>query len=419
MRGMAAKKDGDSVHLVLSTRSHNSLLFFTDHGKVYQLARAYNLPESKRADGGRFIANVLNFYEDSGNGEDHEEIRAIASYDPKSTDMENTFVVMVTRNGIIKRCRLSLFKNLKKSGKRALAFREGDDLIDAQLTDGTKDLLISSRSGRAVRFNENQIRPMGNTAAGVRAIRLRQEDDGTIDQVVSMAVACPEDELLVITEKGYGKRTPIGIGHNDDAQPAGTPEAAAMPEGVAMETGDAEDSVSDAAMDSGEAEERSAFRYRLTNRGTRGCISIKLRSGDHVVAALQVPPDCMQDILLLTKQGQAVRTPVSQIKLSGRATQGVIVMRMAKENDYVVNVSLVDQLSDEDMAANAAKTEDEARAAIEAAEFSSRQAEEQAAVEARLSEDSDEQAPDAADAPDTPDASDAAEGSDGGSEGQA
>ncbi len=373
VKGITARKEGDTVQMVLTTRSHNSLLFFTNFGKVYRLERAYELPESKRADAGRFISNVLNLIADPEHPEIHEEIRAIISYDDKSIDMDNTFVVMVTKKGLVKRSSLALFKNLRKNGKRALMFREDDDLIDAQLTDGSSDILISSRNGRAVRFNESQVRPMGTTAAGVRAIKLKDEADGTPGSVVSMTIVQPEDELLVITEKGLGKRTPIGRGSSDDVpttQPSDTDDSNAEPADN-MEA-DATENVE--TQENAEAEERSAFRYRLTNRGTQGCISIKLREGDHVIAALQVEPESTHDILLLSEQGQAVRTHINQIRCCGRASYGVKVMSMSKENDKVVNVSIVDELSDDDAAANAARDESEAKAANEAAEFDAMQA---------------------------------------------
>ncbi len=377
VKGITARKEGDTVQMVLSTRSHNSLLFFTNYGKVYRLSRAYELPESKRSDAGRFISNVLNLIADTKHPKNHEEIRAIISNDEKTLDMDSNFVVMVTKKGLVKRCSLSLFKNLRKTGKRALMFREDDDLIDAQLTDGSKDILISSRNGRAVRFHEGQVRSMGNMAAGVRAIKLKDSTDGTKDVVVSMTIVQPDDELLVITANGLGKRTPIGRGSSEDLPNAvvaeGNDEAAA--EGAEM--ADVE------IAESAEAEERSAFRYRLTNRGTQGCISIKLKEGDYVVAALQVELNTQQDILLLSEKGQAVRTHINQIRLCGRASQGVKVMRFTKENDSVVNVSIVDELSEDDQAENQARVESEEQAANDAADFEARQAEENAALEAK------------------------------------
>lgn len=374
VKGSAAKKEGDTVQMVFSTRSHNSLLFITNGGRIYRLDRAYSLPEADRAAAGRHIANVLAFQgqQDGTN----EEVRAVIPYDEKDTDFENTYIVMVTKNGLIKRCKLELFKNLRKVGKRALSFRDDDDLIDAQLTDGTKDILISSRNGRAVRFRESDVRAMGTTAAGVRAIKLKSEINGTPDSVVSMTVAEPGDDLLVITAGGYGKRTPIGMGFAGDA-PAAPVDAPETETPEVAESVEAADEPEDAA-----AEEKSAFRYRLTKRGTQGCISIKLAPKDYVVAALQVSPDEMKDILMLTVQGQCVRTPVKEIRKCGRVTKGVIAMKFSKPNDSIVNVSLVDELSEEDAMLNAAKVESEEQAAASEAEFAERQAEQETVAQA-------------------------------------
>ncbi len=387
VKGITARKEGDTVQMVISTRSHNSLLFFTNYGKVYRLARAYELPESKRADAGRFISNVLNLIVDPEHPENHEEIRAIISYDEKTTDMENTYVVMVTKKGLVKRSSLALFKNLRKYGKKALVFREDDDLIDAQLTDGSSEILISTRNGRAIRFYESNVRSMGTAAAGVRAVRLLDSGDGTPDSVVSLTIVQPDDELLVITEKGLGKRTPIGKGVVEASAQQDKDAADGNPEDASDDAVDSELESSDAAdsdaeetdaEDSSEAtdsEDRSAFHYRLTKRGAKGIISIKLRDGDHVVAALQVEPDTIKDILLLSERGQAVRTHINQIRLCGRTSYGVKVMTMSKENDKVVNVSIVDELSDDDAAANAARDASEIQAANEAAAFEAAQAE--------------------------------------------
>lgn len=394
--GMRSRKDGDTVQTVFSTRSHNSLLFFTDYGRVYKLNRAYQLPESGRGDAGRFIANVLNLFRDDEHPEQHEEIRAVLSYDEKSIDLENNYVVMVTKRGVIKRCCLSLFKNLHRGGIRALTIREGDDLIDAQLTDGNHELLLSSASGRAVRFHESQVRAMGRNAAGVRGIKLLDNPDGTAGSVVSMAVVDPDDELLVVTANGMGKRTPIGhdeiqiapavedecgngndAGEDDGIEPPESPDIA----GEGEQAEEIEEAEGNGSGDNG-VEDRSGYKYRSTRRGAQGVISIKLRDGDRVVAALQVPPDCAQDILMLSRQGQAVRIPVAQVRRTARGAYGVIVMRFARKGDAIANVSLVDELSAEDSAANAAASEQEQQLAEQSADFQARQAAEQAQLEA-------------------------------------
>lgn len=383
VKGITARKEGDRVQMILSTRSHNSLLFFTNFGKVYRMSRAYNLPECGRADAGRFISNVLTLYANPENPEDHEEIRAIIPYDEKNIDFDNTYIVMITANGIIKRCSLSLFKNLKKSGKRAITFKENDDLIDAILTDGTGDLLISSKGGRALRFPETAIRVMGNTASGVKTMKLKTLANGEKDCVVSMTSAIPENQLLVITANGYGKRTPIGMGKSDDAPAEASisddeqqldADIQAIEENQASDENQEADAVEDTMNNA--LEERSQYRYRRTGRVGQGCISIKLRDGDKVISAMQLAPDCDKDLLLLSEIGQAVRIPVSQVPTYGRPSQGVIIMRMSKEGDKVVNVSIVDRLSTEDQEANEAKARNDEKNAAEAEAFDAKLAQE-------------------------------------------
>ncbi|MBO7741152.1 MAG: hypothetical protein J6S21_01230, partial [Victivallales bacterium] len=375
--GMKARKDGDTVQTVFSTRSHNTLLFFTSLGRVYKLHRAYQLPEGDRTGTGRFITNVLNLQQEEGEGARQEEIRAVLSYDEKTIDQENNYVVMVTKQGIIKRCKLELFKNLNRRGMIALNIHEGDDLMDAQLTNGNQELLLSSENGRAVRFHESRVRAMGRLAAGVRGIKLLPNADGTPGCVVSMAVVEPADELLVVTAGGIGKRTPIGSSEADAAQAAMAAAADDAPEGENAEMPEEPEVVESEAEEDEGAEnvsaDNSSYRYRLTNRGTQGVRSIKLRDGDRVVAAIQIEAECDQDLLLMSCQGQVVRIPIAQIRRCSRNSQGVILMRMSKNGDSVANVSVVEQLSEADSAANAAKQEADESLAANAAEFQARQ----------------------------------------------
>lgn len=386
VRGMKAKKDGDTVHKVLFTRSHNALLFFTNFGRVYRLHRAYELPEAGRSDAGRFIQNVLNLMHDDTKPELHEEIRAIVSVDEKDPELASKYIVMVTRNGVVKRMSLELFKHVPKQGKRAMNFKEDtDDLIDAQVTSGADDLIISSANGRAIRFSETILRAQGVAAAGVRGMRLiPDKKNGQPDAVVSLTVANPADDLMVITAGGLGKRTPVGQG-------GPTPDAAAAdgdadnddaPVVEAEEPEEAEEIVDENAPASVEVKDH----YRRTNRGGKGVISIKLRPGDQVVAAMQVEPDTTLDLLMLSMQGQAVRIPVEQVKRTSRNCLGVKVMRFSKEDDSIANVSLVDKLSEEDEAANAAKTEAEERSADHAAAFQAQRSAAEAELDAAAEE---------------------------------
>ena len=391
VKGMKAKKDGDTVQMIFSTRSHNTLLFFTNYGRVYRLARAYQLPEGGRADSGRFIANVLNLIHDDNDPEAHEEIRAVISYDEKDPNLASQFVFMATRNGIVKRMKLDLFKHVPKLGKRALTFKQdSDDLIDAQITNGDQDILLSSENGRAVRFLETAVRDMGVTAAGVRGIRLRPNEDGTPGKVVAMAVVKPEDDLLVITAAGMGKRSPIGLADASEGQnaPVDDDNAPDTPD----EPEEAEEIVDEEGTDAGAtatAPREIRDHYRRTSRGTQGVCSIKLNPGDRVVASLQVELEETKNLLMLTEQGQAVRIPVVQVRRTARNCKGVHVIRFSKDGDRIANVSLVDELSEEDSAANAAATAAEELSADRAAAFAERQQAENAALEARAQETAD------------------------------
>ncbi|MBR0460315.1 MAG: DNA gyrase subunit A [Victivallales bacterium] len=384
--GMKAKREGDTVQSVLTTRSHNAILFFTNKGRVYRLSRAYLLSEGDKSGTGRYVTNYLPLIKDEQKPENNEEIRAMVPIDEQDPNLASQFIFMVTRNGIVKRMKLELFKHIPKAGKRALTFREeSDDLIDAQITTGDQDILLSSENGRAIRFRESVVRDMGVTAAGVRGIRLKPNADGTPGKVVAMAVAQPEDDLLVITAGGMGKRTPIGA--SDNAPQAEVPAADddnAPETDLPEEPEEAEEIIDDNAT----TEPREVKdHYRLVNRGSQGVISIKLNEGDRVVAALQVEADTKKDILMLSVQGQAVRIPVAQVRRTGRNCKGVIVMRFSKKGDSIANVSIMDELSEEDAAANAAKAAADEESAERAAAFNEQQAAEKAALDERIQQE--------------------------------
>ena len=411
VRGMKARKEGDTVQMVLSTRSHNALLFFTNFGRVYRLRRAYELPESGRGDGGRFIHNVLPLIHSENENERREEIRAILSVDESDpAALAGKSVVMVTRNGVVKRMSLEIFRHIPKAGKRALTFKdESDDLIDAQMTSGDSQILISTDAGRAIRFHESQVREMGVAAAGVRGILLKPWADGTPSCVVSMAVAESQDELLVITAQGQGKRTPIGEGgpapvvSEEGTEGADENADAAAP----VEEEPIEEPVEEVSEESGEGDAERVVRdhYRQTRRGGQGVISIRLRPGDRVVAALQVEPQTQKNLLMLTEVGQAVRIPVEQVRRTGRNCYGVRVMKFSKDNDAIANVSLVDHLSEEDSAANSARQAEAEGLADMAASFQAQRSAQEEALSAqeeerlRLAQEAAENAED--DLPDT------------------
>ena len=327
-------------------------------------------------------ANVLPLIHDDAKPEANEEIRAIVSYDEKDPEVASKFIVMVTRNGVVKRMSMEFFSHVPKAGKRAVNFKEdSDDLIDAQVTSGTDDLIISSANGRAVRFSEAIVRIMGKFSTGVRGIKLKTSADGSADRVVSLTVAKPADDLLVVTAGGLGKRTPVGFGGPVPAGelPADTDDEAV--EAPAVEEPEEADEPEEVVDENASATEVHETRdhYRRTNRGTQGVISIKLVPGDQVVAAMQIEPDTTLDLLMLSKLGQAVRIPAGQVRRTGRNCKGVKVMRFSREKDSIANVSLVEPLPEEDAAANEARAESDERAAQHAADFAAKRAAEDAA----------------------------------------
>jgi len=291
--GMETKEE-DFVSDLFIGNTHDYMLFFTDRGKVYWL-KVYGIPTAGRQARGTAIVNLLQI----------EQGENITAYTPVSGFDEKHFLLMVTKKGTAKKTALTEFSNPRKSGIIAISLDEGDKLVSVKLTDGTKNFVIGTKHGKAIRFNENDVRSMGRNAGGVRGIRLLGEDE-----VVSAAVVEEGSTLLTVTENGYGKRT--------------------------------------------EFEE-----YRAMNRGGQGVITIdvSIRNGN-VVDIRTVHED--DEIMVTTSKGIVIRVPVSGIKVQGRNTQGVRIMkvdggdrvvgvaRLAKEEEKVVQEKLEDAATEEE-----------------------------------------------------------------------
>ena len=271
-------RDEDCVVDVFTASTHDYLFFFTDTGKVYR-KKGYQIPESGKTAKGTNIVNILQV-------EQGEKVQTMIH--TRELDNENLYLVMVTRNGTVKRLPVTALKNIRNSGIRALRLEEGDQLISVRETDGTKKILIATHDGMAVCFDENDVRPMGRDAVGVRGIRLREGD-----YVVSAARATAGRTVLTITEKGYGKRTPV------------------------------ED-------------------YRITNRGGIGIKNYAVTEKTGKIVGIKVV-DGSEDLLLVTQAGILIRTHVDAIREAGRATQGVIVMRFKEEGDQVISLALTER----------------------------------------------------------------------------
>jgi len=384
-KGMKTK-DEDFVQQLITCCTHDYILFFTNKGLMHW-RKVYDIPEGGRDAQGKALVNLLHLQPD-------EKTRALIAV-PK-VDLEDTYVVMVTQNGIIKKTPLMAFKNLRKKGIIAISLNEGDDLVDVKLTNGSQQILLSASNGMACRFRETDIRPMGRQAMGVRGMRLTDKDGNQVSTIVAMSVVNPEDELLVVTANGYGKRTPIGIVEDPEETQAITPndvDDAELDDINVPDEPEEEDEAETAEENGTQAAENSnnsSRRYRLTRRGSKGVTSIKLREGDEVVAAIEVEPDSDEEIILTSIQGLMVRLRVADFNLAGRATYGTIVMRL-NENDKIAFAALVDELSEEEIKANKQKE-------LEEEEFAEREAEFKANLEAanaaeQENEEADEEEP--------------------------
>ncbi len=273
-KGMTTR-DEDAVVDVFTASTHDYLLFFTDTGKVYR-KKGYQIPVSGKTAKGTNIINIIQI-------EQGERVQTMIH--TRSIEEDGRFLFMVTRNGTVKRLPANTLKNLRNNGIRALRMDEGDQLITVRETDGSQNILIATHDGMAVCFREGEVRPMGRDAVGVRGIKLKEGD-----YVIGAARAREGCEVLSITEKGFGKRTPVE-------------------------------------------------EYRVTNRAVQGIKNYMITDKTGSVVGIKVV-DGSEDLLLVTQSGILIRTAVENIRSAGRATQGVIVMRFKEEGDQVISMAL-------------------------------------------------------------------------------
>lgn len=272
--GMGIKEE-DFVEDLFTASTHDSLLFFTDAGKVYWL-KVHEIPEASRAAKGKALVNLLAL-------SSHEKVTATL---PVKEFRDDRYIVMGTKKGIIKKTELSAFSNPRQGGIIALGLESGDKLIGVQLTDGQREILLGTRQGMTIRFKEDEVRPMGRTAYGVKGITLEEGNE-----VIGMETITPDSttSILTVTEGGYGKRTPVG-------------------------------------------------EYRVQGRGGKGIISVKTTERNGLaVGFLQVRDD--DEIMLMAAQGNVLRCKVDDIREIGRNTQGVRILELDGEGDRVVGVA--------------------------------------------------------------------------------
>ena len=275
-------RDEDFIeHLYIATM-HNTMLFFTSKGKCYWL-KVYVIPEGSRISKGRAMQNLINIEPD-------DKVRAFINVknlnDPDY--INHNYIVLCTTKGIIKKTSLEAYSRPRANGVNAITVREGDELLEARMTNGNHHIMLAIKSGRAIRFPESSVRPMGRTASGVRGIRLADDKN---DFVVGMiTVEKKEKDILVVSEKGYGKRSDID-------------------------------------------------EYRITNRGGKGVRTIKITEKTGSLIALKDVTD-NHDLMIITQFGNILRSPVKALRVMGRATQGVRLINL-KENDILASVACV------------------------------------------------------------------------------
>lgn len=305
----ASHRNQDFTESIYPATLHNTMLFFTKKGRCYWL-KCYELPEGGKDSKGRAIQNMLNIDAD-------DSVQSILRLRGLNDEefVRNHYVVFCTKNGTVKKTCLEQYSRPRANGVIAINLIEGDDLVDVRLTNGKNELIIASRNGRACRFDENDIRTMGRVSTGVRGMRL----DGDDDEVVGMVVVNNplEESILVVSEKGYGKRTPID-----------------------MENPEAEDGVD--------------HIYRITARGGKGVKTLDITQKTGKLVAIKNVKD-ENDLMIINKSGITIRLSVQECRLQGRATQGVRLINLEKKNDVIASVckvlgqASVEQLNQEDV----------------------------------------------------------------------
>ena len=280
-------RDKDFLEHIFVATNHEYLLFFTQKGKVFWM-RVFEVPEGSKVSKGRAIQNLINIESD-------DKVKAfLNTKDLKDNDYVNShYVMMVTKNGIVKKTSLEQYSRPRQNGIAAITIREGDELLDAKLTDGNSQIMLAARNGKAVRFEESKIRSMGRTASGVRGITLAGDNDEVVGTV---SVSDMTKDILVVSEKGYGKRSSL------DA-------------------------------------------YRITNRGGKGVKTINVTDKTGYLVSLKDVTD-EDDLMIITKKGLTIRIPVADLRVMGRATQGVKLINI-KDNDAIAAVAKVMHNEDE------------------------------------------------------------------------
>ena len=302
----SATRDEDFIEHIYVASMHNTMMFFTEKGRCYWL-KVYEIPEGTRASKGRAIQNVIQIEPD-------DKVRAYINCKRLNDEeyVNNIYIIMCTKEGIIKKTKLEAYSRPRTTGVNAIVIRESDQLIEAKLTSGKAEVMIASREGKAIRFNEEIVRPVGRVSMGVRGITL---EDG--NEAIGMICIEPDSQqdVLVLSENGFGKRTDLE-------------------------------------------------EYRVTNRGGKGVKTINITEKTGKLISIQAVTD-LNDLMIINRSGITIRTSVDQIRLAGRATQGVKIINL-REGDTIASVMAVpksEEAKDEELA-DVPQTEQTAEAAV-------------------------------------------------------
>lgn len=286
-------RDKDFVEHLFVTMTHNYILLFTDQGRCFWM-KVYEIPEGSKVSQGRAIQNLINIPSE-------DTVRAfVATGNLKDEDyVNNNYIVMCTKNGTIKKTSLEQYSRPRTNGINAITIREGDQLLEAKLTNGTAEVLLAKKSGKAIRFNESGVRPMGRTASGVRGVRLENDQDEVIGMVCVNESEDNNTSIMVVSEKGYGKRTDIGD-------------------------------------------------YRITGRGGKGVKTLSVTEKTGSLIAIKDVTD-ENDLMIITRNGIAIRMKMEDVRVMGRATQGVRLIKI-RDNDNIASVARVPKVDEEEEA---------------------------------------------------------------------
>ena len=307
MKG-SATRDEDFIEHIYVASMHNTMMFFTEKGRCFWL-KVYEIPEGTRASKGRAIQNIINIEPD-------DKVRAYINC-KKLNDEEyinSNYIIMCTKNGTVKKTKLEAYSRPRTNGINAIEIREGDRLIEAKLTSGTAEIMIATREGKAIRFNETTVREVGRTSIGVRGVSLEGDNEA-----IGMICIEPEsnEDVLVLSANGYGKRTNVD-------------------------------------------------EYRVTNRGGKGVKTINITEKTGELVAIKAVTDD-NDLMIINRSGITIRTSIAQIRLAGRATQGVRIINL-REGDEIASVAVVPVTDEEESAENAVVEGVVAEGATEATE---------------------------------------------------